>query len=126
MEENRGKSNKERGQCKDADGNLIMQIAHSKTPIGEFPDTDYRERSSDFDPTSLIELENPDVPQHHMLHAIEFVIYELSKFASAETIQNAKECQNQISATTSIDCNLRRATSIGPLIRQLIVHRLPR
>ena len=125
MEENVEIATK-RGQCKDADGNLTMQVTHSKNPLKEFPDTAYRKRSSDFDPTAPIELENRDVPPHHMLQAISFVIYELNKFGSAATTQDAKECQIQISATTSIDCNLRRATSIVPLIRQLIVHRLPR
>ena len=102
-----------RAQLKDNEGNSIMQIQHSKSPIEEFPDTAYRGRSSDFDPTRPFGDQSRQIPAHHMIQSMAFVIYELNKFPCASTIQNAKERENQIYITTSIGCNLRRAISIG-------------
>ena len=90
-----------RAQSKDADGVLVVQIAHSESHLKEFSDTSYRGKF-EFVPTSALELGKREVPPRHMLQAIAFVIYDLNKFASAATIQNARECEKQICATSSI------------------------
>ena len=123
MEENADVATK-RAKLQDGERNRFMRIQHSRSPIEGCADTAYRERSSDFDPETPFGDQHREIPARRTLQDIAFVIYELNKFPCAATIQNAKEFEKQISATTSTDCNLRRTIIIGPpSIIELLLNR---
>ena len=86
---------------KDDAGNLIIQLAHSGSPIKEFSETAYREKGVGLDLKKPWVKETPPM-SHECLMALAFLIFDLNKCAVAMTELNVKECNSLTNVCKSI------------------------
>ena len=76
---------------KDSNGNVSIQLIHSKSPLKELSETAYREKTKDLDLTKEWASEEPP-PKHHIVMCIAFLIYDLNKCSISWTAQNVLDC----------------------------------
>ena len=86
---------------KDEARNLITQLTHSGSPLGEFTETAYREKGVEIDLKHDWVKETPPMPRESLM-ALAFLVFDLNKCAVALTELNVKECNALMNVCKSI------------------------